>query len=144
LTFRYLDGREVYSVPGRKQVESRWREKRDMNPTFYQVPYRSIVPQGSRNVLCAGRMVDADCGAFGAVRVMVNCNQMGEAAAVACHLALEAGGGARTSTLDDFGERRLTVGPSLSDPSPDFDDRPGGTAGAIILRLLLVIRRLGE
>ncbi|MBM4030050.1 MAG: FAD-dependent oxidoreductase [Planctomycetes bacterium] len=93
LTFRYLDGREVYSVPGRKQVEGRWRERRDMSPTFYQVPYRSIVPKGSANVLCAGRMVDADRGAFGAVRVMVNCNQMGEAAAVACYLALETGSG---------------------------------------------------
>ncbi len=90
LTFRYLDGREVYVVPGRKQVERRWREKRDHDPTFYQVPYRSLVPKGSRSVLCASRMVDADRGAFGAVRVMVNCNQMGEAAAVACHMALEA------------------------------------------------------
>jgi hypothetical protein len=94
LTFRYLDGREVYVVPGKKEVERRWREKRDRSPAFYQVPYRSIVPKGSQNLLCAGRMVDADRGAFGAVRVMVNCNQMGEAAAVVCHLALEAGCGA--------------------------------------------------
>jgi hypothetical protein len=34
-------------------------------------------------------MVDADRGAFGAVRVMVNCNQMGEAAGVASYLALQ-------------------------------------------------------
>ncbi len=102
LTFRYLDGREVYVVPGRKQVERRWREKRDHDPGFYQVPYRSIVPKGSQNVLCAGRMVDADRGAFGAVRVMVNCNQMGEAAAVACHSALEAGCG-----VADIDIRRL-------------------------------------
>ncbi|MHC4520779.1 MAG: FAD-dependent oxidoreductase [Planctomycetota bacterium] len=88
LTFRYLDGREVYAVPGKKHVAKRWREERPENPTFYQVPYRSIVPKGSHNVLCAGRMVDADRGAFGAVRVMVNCNQMGEAAGVASYLAL--------------------------------------------------------
>ena len=87
LTFRYLDGREVYVVPGKKHVSRRWREERAEDPTFYQIPYRSIVPKGSRNVLCAGRMVDADRGAFGAVRVMVNCNQMGEAAGVACYLA---------------------------------------------------------
>jgi hypothetical protein len=89
LTFRYLDGREIYTVPGRKHVERRWREARDADPTFYQIPYRSIVPKGSENVLCAGRMVDADRGAFGAVRVMVNCNQLGEAAGAACCLALE-------------------------------------------------------
>ena len=93
LTFRYLDGREIYVVPGKLHEQRRWREKRAADPTFYQVPYRSLVPQGSRNVLCAGRMVDADRGAFGAVRVMVNCNQMGEAAGTAAYLALEAGGG---------------------------------------------------
>ena len=59
--------------------------------TFYQVPYASLVPKGSRNVLVAGRCLDADAGAFGAVRVMVNCNQMGQAAGVAAHLALDAG-----------------------------------------------------
>jgi hypothetical protein len=89
LTFRYLDGREVYVVPGKKHVERRWRLERPESPTFYQVPYRSLVPQHSVNVLCAGRMVDADRGAFGAARVMVNCNQMGEAAGTACCLALQ-------------------------------------------------------
>ena len=54
------------------------------DPTFYQIPYRCLVPQGARNVLAAGRLVDADRGAYGAVRVMVNCNQTGEAAGVAC------------------------------------------------------------
>ncbi len=90
LTFRYLDGREVYVVPGKTRVERRWRAERTVDPTFYQVPFRCIVPKGSKNVLCAGRMVDADRGAFGAVRVMVNCNQMGEAAGTACYLALNA------------------------------------------------------
>ena len=60
---------------------------------FYQVPYRSLVPRGSVNVVVAGRSLDADERAFGGVRVMVNCNQMGQAAGVACHHALEAGTG---------------------------------------------------
>jgi hypothetical protein len=58
---------------------------------FYQIPYRSLVPRGSQNVLVAGRSIDADEGAFGAVRVMVNCNQMGQAAGVAAWLALDSG-----------------------------------------------------
>jgi hypothetical protein len=91
LTFRYLDGTEVYVAPGEPRVEGRWREEREPNPTFYQIPYRSLVPQGARNVLVAGRLVDADRGAYGAIRVMVNCNQTGEAAGVACVLA-QAGG----------------------------------------------------
>jgi hypothetical protein len=58
---------------------------------FYQIPYRSLVPRGATNVLIAGRSIDADEDAFGAVRVMVNCNQMGQAAGVASFLALDAG-----------------------------------------------------
>jgi len=58
---------------------------------FYQMPYSSLVPKGSTNVLIAGRSIDADEGAFGAVRVMVNCNQMGQAAGVASWLALDSG-----------------------------------------------------
>jgi len=91
LTFRYLDGSERYVVPGQPAVLGRWREKRETDPTFYQIPYRSLVPQGAGNVLVAGRLADADRGAYGAIRVMVNCNQTGEAAGVACVLALQDG-----------------------------------------------------
>ena len=89
LTFRYLDGTEVYVAPRQKSRSGRWREKTDTDPTFYQVPYRSLVPKGARNVLVAGRVLDADRGAFGAVRVMVNCNQTGQAAGTAAWLALD-------------------------------------------------------
>jgi len=56
---------------------------------FYQIPFSSLTPRGAANVLIAGRSIDADEGAFGAVRVMVNCNQMGQAAGVAAFLALD-------------------------------------------------------
>ncbi|MCL4202726.1 MAG: FAD-dependent oxidoreductase [Pirellulaceae bacterium] len=58
---------------------------------FYQIPYSSLVPRGAHNILVAGRSIDADEGAFGAVRVMINCNQMGQAAGVAAWLALDSG-----------------------------------------------------
>jgi hypothetical protein len=89
LTFRYLDGsEEVVEEDGRTR-KGRWRPPAPADPTFYQIPYRSLVPRGSRNVLVAGRLMDADSGAYGAVRVMVNCNQTGEAAGVAAYLALQ-------------------------------------------------------
>ncbi len=92
LTFRYLDGREVYVVPGAQSVIGRWRdEKPGDDPTFYQIPYRSLVPRGAPNVLVAGRLMDADRGAYGAVRVMVNCNQTGEAAGAAASLSISGG-----------------------------------------------------
>ncbi|MBM3861464.1 MAG: FAD-dependent oxidoreductase [Verrucomicrobia bacterium] len=58
---------------------------------FYQIPYASLVPRGAKNLLVAGRSLDADEQAFGGVRVMVNCNQTGEAAGVAAWLALDSG-----------------------------------------------------
>jgi TolB-like protein len=91
ITFRYLDGREVFCRADGTHQRGRWRPEQSEDPTFYQVPYRALVPEGSRNVLAAGRLLDADRGAFGAVRVMVNCNQTGEAAGVAAWLALDSG-----------------------------------------------------
>ncbi|HUW82121.1 MAG TPA: FAD-dependent oxidoreductase [Phycisphaerae bacterium] len=91
LTFRYLDGRQEYVVPGEPRVDGRWREPIEKDPTFYQIPYRSLVPKGARNVLVAGRLIDADRGAYGAIRVMVNCNQTGEAAGTAAAMALADG-----------------------------------------------------
>jgi hypothetical protein len=88
--FRFLDGTEKTVLSHGERRWGRWREETETSPTFYQLPYRSLVPQGSQNVLVAGRCVDADPGAFGAVRVMVNANQMGQAAGVAAWLALDA------------------------------------------------------
>lgn len=91
VTFRYLDGTQVYYRSGYPKEMGRWRAETEKNPVFYQIPYRSIVPMGAKNVLCCGRMLDADKGAFGAARVMVNLNQTGEAAGVAAYLAIQQG-----------------------------------------------------
>lgn len=92
VTLRYLDGREVYARPGYPEQISRWREETATNPTFYQIPYRSLVPEGPYgNLLAAGRFIDADEQAHGAIRVMVNMNQTGEAAGTAAFLALKNG-----------------------------------------------------
>ena len=42
-------------------------------------------------MLATGRLIDAERGAYGTIRVMVNCNQTGEAAGGAAVLALQAG-----------------------------------------------------
>ncbi len=91
ITFRYLNGKEVGHDKDLKRFERTWRGPwigPGEEPSFYQMPYRSMVPRGAKNVLVAGRCVDADEGAFGAVRVMVNTSQMGEAAGTAAWLAL--------------------------------------------------------
>ena len=91
ITLRYLDGHEEYCRPGFPYVPGRWREATTTNPTCYQIPFRTLVPGTLPNLIVAGRMLDADPIAFGAVRVMVNLNQTGEAAGVAAWLALQTG-----------------------------------------------------
>jgi hypothetical protein len=89
--FKYLDGRTVFAH-GNGNREGRWREPTPANPTFYQIPYRCLFHPSRPNLLCAGRMIHTDRGAFGAIRVMVNTNQTGEAAGVAAVLALRGNG----------------------------------------------------
>jgi hypothetical protein len=90
ITFRYLNGTELYVRPGYPGETGRWRPESETDPTFYQIPYRSLVPAGPfGNVLAAGRFIDADSEAHAAIRVMVNMNQTGEAAGTAAYLALK-------------------------------------------------------
>ena len=70
-------------------MKGRWRDKTETNPTFYQIPLRSLIPSKYDNLIVAGRMLDADLVAFSAIRVMVNMNQTGEAAGTAAYLALD-------------------------------------------------------
>jgi hypothetical protein len=87
--FRYLDGREeVVFADGRRET-GRWRGVAKHQATYYQIPYGALVPKGAENVLVAGRCVDADAGALGAIRVMVNAGQMGQAAGIAAWLAAD-------------------------------------------------------
>jgi len=91
ITFKYLDGtQETIPEAGAKAEFSKWRDEIDNPPTFYQLPYRALVPDVDvTNLLMAGRMIDADREAFSALRVMVNCNQMGEAAGMAAVMAIK-------------------------------------------------------
>lgn len=102
ITFKYLDGtQETIPEAGAKTIHSRWRDEIDNAPTFYQLPYRALVPDVAiDNLLMAGRMIDADREAFGALRVMINCNQMGEAAGQAASIALADGKAAKDISTD--------------------------------------------
>jgi len=54
---------------------------------FYQIPLSVMVSDKARNIVLAGRMISTDRSAFGAIRVMVNLNQVGEAAGITASLA---------------------------------------------------------
>lgn len=113
-TFKYLDGTQRVVRDGGHCEMGRWRDETPENPLFYQIPYRTMTSDRCPNLLLAGRMIGADRGAFGAIRVMVNLNQIGEAAGEAAFLALHDGGRVRdVSTqklrhaLTDGGSRML-------------------------------------
>jgi len=54
----------------------------------YNVPFRSLVPKGSVNVVTAGRCLCADGPGFGSVRVMATCMAMGQGAGAAAALSI--------------------------------------------------------
>jgi hypothetical protein len=88
ITFKNLDG--SMTIRNRnKVVKGRWAEEGMKPAGYYQIPYRCMVTEKQPNLIMAGRAVCADDGAFGAIRVMVNANQTGEAAGVAGYLALD-------------------------------------------------------
>jgi Dehydrogenases (flavoproteins) len=57
----------------------------------YDIPYRTLVPEGSENVLVAGGLVSATREAFGSIRVQAQCMALGQAAGTAAALCLEQG-----------------------------------------------------
>ena len=87
ITFWRLSG-DKFTYHSQKLVcKERWLPEGEILP-YYNIPLSSLIPADAVNVISAGRMIDADRKAFGAVRVMVNLNQCGEAAGVAAWLAL--------------------------------------------------------
>ena len=87
-SYRFLDGTEEITEPGNIKRTVRWREETEDMPTYWQFPYRSMLPENIPNLLICGRAIDADKGALAAARVMISLNQTGEAAGVAAYEAL--------------------------------------------------------
>ncbi len=82
ISLKALNGTARVYRAGQLLSAERWLPEGEVLP-FYQIPLSCLIPKKAFNVLVAGRMLDADRDAFGAVRVMVNLNQCGEAAGVA-------------------------------------------------------------
>lgn len=93
ITFKSLTGATVtYYGKGNPPIRGNWREEAGItgpHAPYYQIPFRILVQDTVSNLIPVGRMVNADEGAFGAIRVMVNLNQLGEAAGVAAALSLQ-------------------------------------------------------
>jgi len=113
-TLVFLDGSQLYSRVGFPEERTRWRPEGSQSTPYYQIPFRSLVPHGPYdNVLIAGRMIDADEAAHGAIRVMVNMNQTGEAAGVAAALAANVANGNVRSVSSQTVRHELESGCSI-------------------------------
>ena len=92
-TWMELDGTYTRMDPQGNFYKGNWRAEAGLptdivSPQFYTLPFKTLVQEKCKNIIAAGRMVNADPVAFGALRVMVNLNQIGEAAGVAAYLAV--------------------------------------------------------
>jgi hypothetical protein len=95
----------------------------------YQVPYRTLIPAELDNVLAAGRCIGADSSAAGAIRVMINAMQFGQAAGTAAALA-DSAGAVRSVTAVVLRKKLIDQGVPLlpmpenpaSPPSPTFQE----------------------
>jgi hypothetical protein len=78
----YLD----YHDPSTPRRVSRF-DKSEAQVSPYHIPYRSLIAQGARNLLAAGRCFSADRVALSSARVMTTCAMMGQAAGIAAAMA---------------------------------------------------------
>ena len=69
-----------------------------------------MVSRRAPNVVLAGRIIATDRSAFGAVRVMVNLNQTGEAAGVTAALAASGATSVDAIPSDEVREQLLHLG----------------------------------
>ena len=90
-------------------------EERHVPP--YQVPYRSLIPLGARNVLVVGRCFSADQLALSSARVMTTASMMGQAAGIAA--AWSAAGGRPVADVGAASLRReLATRGAVLEPTP--------------------------
>jgi glycine/D-amino acid oxidase-like deaminating enzyme len=74
-------------------------ENPDATPT---VPFRALIPKGSRRLTVAGRNVSADRIAFAGIRAQCTCMAMGQAMGAAAALAVQRGTASRDVPVADI------------------------------------------
>ena len=88
----------------------------------YQIPYRSLLPQGVSNLLAAGRCISVDHRVHHATKEIPACFATGEAAGVAAALALRRGVAPPELDVSELQQALRKAGAWLP---PEAGDRPG-------------------
>ncbi len=112
---RFDDAVTACAWPQEYHVGGRSTEYRFLEPsTTYQIPFRSLRPQGVANLVVAGRCISADHHALASARVMAPCLAMGQAAGLAAHLASrDAGGDLNAIEVSELQDGLLALGAKL-------------------------------
>jgi len=79
----------------------------------YAIPFRCLIPEGSENLLVAGRCVSTTGKALGSVRLMACCMALGQAAGTAAALASQQGIPPMKVKMDQLKKRLLQDGAIL-------------------------------
>lgn len=95
-------GEKNYGVGLKEYVEAPLEER------YFEVPFRSLIPKGIDNVLCAGRCIGTDYYTQSTVRIQHTCRYTGEAAGIACKLAISENKAMRD--IDGSEVRRIMAG----------------------------------
>jgi hypothetical protein len=83
----------------------------------YHVPFRSLIPQGAKNLLVAGRCFSADQLALSSARVMTTASMMGQAAGIAAAWSAGARRGVGEVTVAAL-RRELVNRGAVLEPAP--------------------------
>ena len=73
---------DIHSPDG-KDMEFREHDNR----SYFGIPYRSMLPMKSKNLIVTGRAISASHVAYSSTRISSTCMALGQAAGVAAHLA---------------------------------------------------------
>lgn len=85
---KLLDGSMIEFDESGKRIRTMWTVDRSKNNAkYYRIPYGVLLPCNMHNLMVAGRCISATHKALGAIRVMVNCMQLGQAAGIGAAIA---------------------------------------------------------
>jgi hypothetical protein len=87
----------------------------------YEIPYRSLLPQGVDNLLVAGRSISATHAAFGSARVMATSMGIGQGAGIAAAIAGKSGCTTREIDVKQVRQQLLAQGQYLL--NEEIDDK---------------------
>jgi len=106
------------------EEETRWEYIPDGG--VYGVPYRTLVPRGSKNAWMAGRCFSATHDAHASCRSMAQTMSMGQAVGTAAALSLDTDTGANSIDIQQLRKRLKEIGTILDMPRKEADIRRNG------------------